>query len=68
MRKNKATNRKTSQTNALVLTVAEAAAKDVRILFIGLTHYVDQGMPSDIHVSYLIHNLPFKRSEEIDRL
>ena len=40
----------------------------VGVLFIGLTHRVDEGRASDIQVSYLIHNLPFKRSGDIDRL
>jgi len=40
----------------------------VGLLFIGLTHHVDEGLPSDIHVSYLIHNLPFERSGDIKRL
>ena len=38
------------------------------LLFIGLTHRVDEGLPSDIHVAYLIHNLPFKRDGVINRL
>jgi len=38
------------------------------LLFIGLTHHVDQGLPSSIRVSYLIHNLPFERRGAIRRL
>lgn len=38
------------------------------ILFIGLTHKVDEGLPGDIHISYLIHNLHFKRTGRIERL
>lgn len=40
----------------------------VGVLFIGLTHHVDEALPGDIHVSYLIHNVPFKRDGEIHRL
>ena len=38
------------------------------VLFIGLSHRVDEGLPDDIHVSYLIRDLPFKRSGDIERL
>lgn len=35
------------------------------ILFLGLFHRVDELLPPDIKVSYLIHRLPFRRSFEI---
>jgi hypothetical protein len=35
------------------------------ILFIGLLHRVDELLPSDIRVNYLIYRLPFKRSFEM---
>ena len=38
------------------------------LLFIGLIHYVDEGLPDDIQVSYLIHNLPFERNGGIRKL
>jgi len=38
------------------------------LLFIGLTHRVDEGLPSSIRIAYLIHNLPFQRSGPIRRL
>ena len=41
---------------------------ELGLLFIGLTHHVDEGLPSDIRVSYLIQNLPFRRSGPIEQL
>lgn len=38
------------------------------VLFIGLAHRVDELLPKDIRVSYLIHRLPFKRSFEMERV
>lgn len=38
------------------------------ILFMGLLHKVDEGLPKDIKVSYLIHRLPFKRQFEVDKI
>ena len=38
----------------------------VGLLFVGLTHHVDEGLPSDIDVSYLIHDLPFHRGGDIE--
>lgn len=35
------------------------------ILFLGLLHRVDELLPPDIKVGYLIHRLPFRRSFEI---
>lgn len=40
----------------------------VGILFIGLTHQVDEGLPDDIRISYLVHDLPFKRDRRIQLL
>ena len=40
----------------------------VGVLFIGLTHHVDEGLPDDIRVAYLVHNLPFRRNGDIERL
>lgn len=40
----------------------------VGILFIGLTHHVDERLPGDIHLCYLICNLPFDRNGNIERL
>ena len=42
--------------------------KCVGLLFIGLTHRADEGQPSDVQVSYVIHNLPFERTGDIKRL
>ena len=38
------------------------------LLFIGLTHRVDDGLPTSIRVSHLIHGLPLKRTGPIERL
>ena len=38
------------------------------ILFIGLLHRVDESLPQDIQVSYLIHRLPFRRSFEMEKV
>jgi len=38
------------------------------LLFIGLMHRVDQGLPEDISVSYLSHRLPPSRATDITRL
>lgn len=38
----------------------------VGLLFIGLLHRVDEILPVDIRVSYLIYRLPFQRSFEIE--
>lgn len=38
------------------------------LLFVGLIHRVDEGLPKDISVSYLIHRLPFRRAADINRL
>lgn len=35
------------------------------ILFLGLLHHVDELLPPDMKVSYLIHRLPFRRSFEM---
>ena len=35
------------------------------LLFVGLMHRVDEGLPKDISVSYLIHRLPFRRAADI---
>lgn len=35
------------------------------ILFLGLLHHVDELLPPDIKVNYLIHRLPFRRSFEM---
>lgn len=35
------------------------------LLFLGMLHKVDELLPKDIKVSYLIHRLPFKRSFEM---
>ena len=35
------------------------------LLFIGLLHRVDEGLPEDISLSYLIHRLPFRRAADI---
>lgn len=37
------------------------------VLFIGLLHRVDELLPKDIRVSYLIHRLPFRRSFEMEK-
>lgn len=36
------------------------------LLFMGLLHRVDELLPADIHVSYLIYRLPFHRSFEME--
>ena len=36
------------------------------LLFLGMLHKVDELLPKDIKVSYLIHRLPFKRSFEMN--
>lgn len=36
------------------------------VLFIGLLHRVDEMLPSDVKVHYLIHRLPFRRSFEAE--
>jgi hypothetical protein len=38
---------------------------EVGLLFIGMRHQVDEKLPQDIEVSYLIHRLPFKESFKI---
>lgn len=38
------------------------------LLLIGLMHRVDEGLPKDISVSYLIHRLPFRRAADIGRI
>jgi hypothetical protein len=38
------------------------------LLFIGLMHRVDETLPKDVSVSYLIHRLPFRRAADINRL
>lgn len=38
------------------------------VLFIGLAHRVDELLPKDIRVSFLIHRLPFRRSFEMERV
>lgn len=38
----------------------------IGILFMGLMHRVDELLPSDIYVSYLIYRLPFHRSFEME--
>lgn len=38
------------------------------VLFIGLAHRVDELLPKNIRVSYLIHRLPFRRSFEMKRV
>ena len=40
-------------------------ANSTGLLFIGLMHRVDEGLPKDISVSYLIHRLPFRRATDI---
>jgi len=35
------------------------------IVFLGLLHRVDELLPSDIRITYLIHRLPFRRSFEM---
>ncbi len=35
------------------------------LLFIGLMHRVEEGLPQDISVSYLIHRLPFRRAADV---
>ncbi len=39
---------------------------EIGILFMGLLHRVDEQLPSDIEVSYLIDRLPFRRSFEME--
>jgi len=36
------------------------------ILFMGLTHRIDELLPADIQVTYLIYRLPFERSFEME--
>ena len=38
------------------------------LLFIGLMHRVDEVLPEDVSVSYLIHRLPFRRASDINHL
>lgn len=38
------------------------------VFFIGLLHRVDEWLPKDIRVGYLIHRLPFRRSFEMERV
>jgi len=38
----------------------------VGLLFIGLLHRVDELLPADIQVSYLIYRLPFRRGFELE--
>lgn len=38
----------------------------IGLLFIGLLHRIDELLPSDIRVSYLIYRLPFQRSFEME--
>ena len=40
----------------------------IGVLFIGLTHQADQGLPNDMQVTYLIHNLPFTRANDIKQV
>jgi len=40
---------------------------EVGILFMGLRHQVDEKLPQDIEVSYLIYRLPFKENYHISR-
>jgi hypothetical protein len=38
----------------------------IGLLFVGLLHRVDELLPADIQVSYLIYRLPFQRSFEME--
>lgn len=38
----------------------------IGLLFVGLLHHIDELLPSDIRVSYLIYRLPFHRSFEME--
>lgn len=38
------------------------------VLFIGLLHRVDELLPPDVQVAYLIHRLPFRRSFEMEQV
>ncbi|MDI6807465.1 MAG: hypothetical protein QME66_00580 [Candidatus Eisenbacteria bacterium] len=40
----------------------------IGLLFVGLLHRVDELLPADIRVSYLIYRLPFQRSFEMELL
>ena len=52
--------------------IADRIAKTLKdgetgILFIGMRHQVDEKLPEDIEVSYLIYRLPFKENYNLSR-
>ena len=50
--------------NRIAQTLLEG---EVGILFMGLRHQVDEKLPQDIEISYLIYRLPFKENYNISR-
>ena len=50
--------------NRIAKTLME---EETGILFMGMRHRVDEKLPKDIEVSYLIYRLPFKESYNISR-
>ena len=50
--------------NRIAKTLME---EETGILFMGMRHKVDERLPKDIQVSYLIYRLPFKESYNLSR-
>lgn len=50
--------------NSISKTLME---RETGILFIGMRHKVDEKLPKDVEVSYLIYRLPFKESYKNDK-
>jgi hypothetical protein len=50
--------------NRIAKTLME---EETGILFMGMRHRVDERLPKDIQVSYLIYRLPFKESYNLSR-
>jgi hypothetical protein len=50
--------------NRIAKTLLE---EEIGILFMGMRHRVDEKLPKDVEVSYLIYRLPFKESYNVSR-
>ena len=50
--------------NRIAKTLMEG---ETGILFMGMRHRVDEKLPKDVEVSYLIYRLPFKEAHKVER-